>query len=123
MKVLLLFLAGGFGTVLRYALSSAVQRHAGLSFPWGTMAVNLLGCFLFGLFWSLMESRVDISREWRSVVLVGFLGGFTTFSSFAFEATGLLRDGAWLPALGHVVGQNVLGVALVMLGLAVGRHG
>lgn len=123
MKWILLFLAGGLGTWCRYGLSTAVQRHAGLNFPWGTFAVNLLGCFLFGLLWSLFENRVEVSREIRAVVLVGFLGGFTTFSSFAFEAAGLLRDGAWLPALGHVLGQNVLGVLLVFLGLLAGRHG
>lgn len=123
MKWVLLFAAGGLGTLCRYGLSNLVQRQAGLHFPWGTFAVNLLGCFLFGLLWSLFENRVDISREVRAVVLVGFLGGFTTFSSFAFEAAGLLRDGAWLAAAGHLLGQNVLGVALVFAGLLVGRHG
>lgn len=123
MKLLLLFIAGGAGTLLRYGLSSLVQRHAGVSFPWGTLAVNMIGCFLFGWLWSLFEGRVEVSRELRAVVLVGFLGGFTTFSSFAFEAAGLLREGAWLAALGHLLGQNVLGVTLVFLGLAAGRHG
>ena len=123
MKLLGLALAGGLGTLLRYGLSSLVQRHAGLAFPWGTLVVNLAGCFLFGLLWSLFESRWAVSRELRTVVLVGFLGGFTTFSSFAFEAAGLLEQGAWRAALGHLLGQNVLGVALVFLGLAVGRHG
>lgn len=123
MKLLLLFVAGGAGTLFRYGLSSLVQRHAGVTFPWGTFAVNMIGCFLFGWLWSLFEGRMELSRELRTVVLVGFLGGFTTFSSFAFEAAGLLRDGAWLPALGHLLGQNVIGVALVFLGLAAGRHG
>lgn len=123
MKLLLLFVAGGLGTLLRYGLSSLVQRHAGLSFPWGTFVVNMIGCFLFGVLWSLFENRLDISREIRAVVLVGFLGGFTTFSSFAFEGVGLLREGALLPALGHLLGQNVAGLLLVWLGLTVGRHG
>lgn len=123
MKLLLLFLAGGMGTVLRYGISSLVQRHAGLNFPWGTMAVNMLGCFLFGLLWSVFEIRVEVSRDVRAMVMVGFLGGFTTFSSFAFEAAGLIEKGAWLAAAGHVVGQNALGVALVILGFAAGRHG
>lgn len=123
MKLILLFAAGGLGTLLRYGLSSLVQRHAGLSFPWGTFAVNMIGCFLFGLLWSVFENRMDISREIRAVVLVGFLGGFTTFSSFAFEAVGLLREGALLPALGHLIGQNVVGLLLVWCGLTVGRHG
>jgi CrcB protein len=123
MKLVLLFAAGGLGTLLRYGISSLVQRHAGLSFPWGTFAVNMIGCFLFGVAWSVFESRLDVSRELRAVILVGFLGGFTTFSSFAFEGVGLLRDGAILPALGHLIGQNVTGLLLVWVGLAVGRHG
>jgi CrcB protein len=123
MKLVLLFAAGGLGTLLRYGISSLVQRHAGLSFPWGTFAVNMIGCFLFGVAWSVFESRLDVSRELRAMILVGFLGGFTTFSSFAFEGVGLLRDGAILPALGHLIGQNVTGLLLVWVGLAVGRHG
>jgi CrcB protein len=123
MKLLLLALAGALGTLLRYGVSSVVQRHAGLGFPWGTFAVNMAGCFLFGLLWSLFENRFEVSRDIRAIVLVGFLGGFTTFSSFAFEGAGLLREGAWLSATGHLLGQNVLGVLLVFLGLAAGRHG
>ncbi len=121
MKLLALFLAGGAGTLARYALSSAVQRHAGLAFPWGTFTVNMAGCFLFGLCWSLFEQRVTVSREMQATVLVGFLGGFTTFSSFAFEAAGLIRNGAWLSAAAHVAAQNALGILLVFAGLAAGR--
>ena len=122
MKILGLFLAGGCGTLLRYGLSTLVQRQTGLNFPWGTFAINLLGCFLFGLLWSVFESRVEVSREVRAVVLVGFLGGFTTFSSFAFEAAGLIRDGAWLAACGHLIGQNAGGILLLFAGLALGQH-
>lgn len=122
MKLLWLAVSGAMGTLLRYGLSSLVQRYAGLTFPWGTMAVNLLGCFLFGLLWSVFENRMEVSMELRAVVLVGFLGGFTTFSSFAFEAAGLLRDGAWWRATAHIAGQNIVGIALVYLGLAAGRH-
>lgn len=122
MKILGLFLAGGCGTLLRYGLSSLVQRQAGLNFPWGTFAVNLLGCFLFGLAWSVFEGRLEVSRDVRAVVLVGFLGGFTTFSSFAFESAGLIREGAWLAASGQLVGQNAGGILLLFAGLALGRH-
>lgn len=120
-RLLCIALAGAAGTLARYGLTHLVQRHAGLTFPWGTFAVNVLGCLLFGLCWALFERRVDHVAEWRLVVLVGLLGGFTTFSSFAFEGAGLLRDGAWGLALLHIAGQNVLGVAAVWAGLALGR--
>lgn len=120
MKLLLLALAGAAGTLARYGLSNLVQRHSGLAFPWGTFAVNMAGCLAFGLLWSVFESRADVSREARAIVLVGFLGGFTTFSSFAFEAAGLIRSGAWWAAFGHIAGQNALGVAFVFLGLYLG---
>ena len=83
--------------------------------------MNVAGCLLFGLFWSLFEQRATHVAEWRAVILVGLLGGFTTFSSFAFEGAGLLRNGEWGLALLHVAGQNVLGVLAIFVGLALGR--
>lgn len=116
-----LALAGGIGTLARYGLQGYVQLRAGSAFPWGTLVVNLLGCFLFGLVWSLAEERLLIGGELRAVLLVGFMGGFTTFSSFAFETGQLMRDAQWLLAAGNVLAQNVLGLAGVFLGFACGR--
>lgn len=120
-RLLLIALAGAVGTLARYGLTHLVQRHAGLTFPWGTFAVNVVGCLLFGLCWSLIEQRVAHVAEWRAVILVGLLGGFTTFSSFAFEGAGLLRNGEWGLALLHMAGQNVLGILAIFAGLALGR--
>ncbi len=120
-RLLLIALAGAVGTLARYGMTHLVQRHAGLTFPWGTFAVNVLGCLLFGLCWSLIEQRVAHVAEWRAVILVGLLGGFTTFSSFAFEGAGLLRNGEWGLALLHMAGQNVLGILAIFAGLALGR--
>lgn len=120
-RLLLIALAGALGTLARYGLTHLVQRHAGLTFPWGTFAVNVVGCLLFGLCWSLIEQRVAHVAEWRAVILVGLLGGFTTFSSFAFEGAGLLRNGEWGLALLHMAGQNVLGLLAIFAGLALGR--
>ena len=120
-KILWMALAGMLGTLSRYGLQGLVQRHAGSVFPWGTMAVNMAGCFLFGLVWSLAEDRLTISSEVRTIILVGFMGAFTTFSSFAFETAQLMRDAEWLLAGANVVSQNVCGVLCLFLGLALGR--
>ncbi|MBI3611213.1 MAG: fluoride efflux transporter CrcB [Nitrospirae bacterium] len=120
-KLLWIGLAGTLGTFARYGLSGAVQRVCGSAFPYGTLAVNVLGCFLFGLVWSLAEDRLSISGEVRTVILIGFMGAFTTFSSFAFETTQLLRDAQWALAAGNVLAQNVVGIAGLFLGFIAGR--
>jgi len=120
-KIVMIGLAGALGTLARYGLSSWIQRHAAFGFPWGTFGVNVTGCFAFGLAWSVLEPRLGVSGEWRSVLLIGFMGGYTTFSSFVFETQQLLRDSEWLLAAGNLVGQNVLGIAFLFLGLAIGK--
>jgi CrcB protein len=114
-------MAGAAGTLSRYWLGGLVQRICGESFPWGTLVVNGLGCFLFGFVWSLAEERLVISGETRFLILTGFMGAFTTFSTFAFETGEQLRDSEWLLALGNVAAQLILGLALVFLGTALGR--
>lgn len=113
--------AGAFGTLCRYGVSAAVQKLCGPAFPWGTFAVNAAGCFLFGVVWALAEERLVISGQTRFVILTGFMGAFTTFSTFAFETGQFLRDAQWLSAAANVAGQNVLGVACVFLGLTASR--
>jgi len=120
-KLLWIGLAGVLGTFARYGLSGAVQRACGTAFPCGTLAVNVLGCFLFGIVWTLAEDRLSISAEVRTVVLIGFMGAFTTFSSFAFETAQLLRDAQWASAAVNIVAQNVLGLVGLFLGLMAGR--
>lgn len=121
MKIFYLALAGIIGTLLRYFLGGAVQRLYSGSFPWGTFAVNMAGCFLFGLVWTAAEERFLINAELRTVLLVGFMGAFTTFSSFMFETGQLMRDSQWLLAFGNVAAQNLTGLALLFLGMAAGR--
>jgi len=120
-KFLLLAVAGALGTLARYGISGAAQRVLGSEFPWGTMAANLIGCFLAGAFWSLAEGRLSISGQTRTIVLMGFMGAFTTFSAFMLETGGLLRDAQWSWALANVGLQNCCGLVLFFLGLAVGR--
>ena len=120
-KLLWIALAGAIGTLARYWFGGFVQEHYGKLFPWGTVAVNLSGCLLFGLVWSSLEGRGHVSGETRSIILIGFMGAFTTFSTFVFETEELLRDAQWLPALGYFAVHNVGGLAALVAGLAVGR--
>ena len=120
-RVALLAVAGAAGSLARYGLTGLVQRLVSTAFPWGTFAVNAIGCLLFGFVWALAEERMIISGATRAMVLVGFMGAFTTFSTFAFETTQLLDDSQWLLAAGNLLLHNVAGVALVLVGIAVGK--
>jgi CrcB protein len=120
-ELCLIALAGAAGTLCRYGLAGIVQSMSGTRFPWGTLAVNLLGCFLFALVWGLAEERLVISGRTRIVLLTGFMGAFTTFSTFAFETGELLRDSQWALAACNVAVSNVLGLAGMFLGFAIHR--
>jgi CrcB protein len=115
-KVLLIALAGAFGTLARYGLVITVNRLVSQPFPWGTFTVNALGCFLFGLVWQLSKLQVDLSVETRTIILVGFMGAFTTFSTFIFDSHALLRTGQILQTLLYVLGQNLVGLLAFVLG-------
>lgn len=120
-KLLLIGLAGGLGTLARYGLAGLVQRWAGAGFPWGTAAVNMVGCFLFGAAWAVVGERLALSGETRTVILIGFLGAFTRFSTFVGETGQLLAESEWLLAGGNILLQNALGIIVFFLGLATGR--
>jgi CrcB protein len=121
MRLGCLFVAGGLGALARFALGGWAQRLYGGEFPWGTFVVNVVGCFFFGFIWTLADERLIISGETRLIVLTGFMGAFTTFSTFAFESGMLMRDAQWWPALGNVALHVVLGILAVLLGGALGR--
>lgn len=121
-EIVLLGIAGALGALSRYGLSGMVQWLFGERFAWGTLVVNGLGCFLFGFIWMLAaEERMLISGQTRFIVLTGFMGAFTTFSTFAFETTRYLNDSQWTLAAGNLIGQNVLGLLCVFIGMAAGR--
>lgn len=120
-KLACLALAGACGTLCRYGLAGLVHRVDGASFPWGTLTVNLAGCFLAGLVWALFEGRWPVSGEARAVVMVGFMGAFTTFSAFILETGELVRASQWFYAAGNVVLQNGLGFAALLAGSMLGR--
>ena len=112
-KFVYLGLAGAAGTITR---ACGAAPHSD-----GTAAVNILGCLLFGLLWAFVENRLSITPQMRMIIFVGFFGAFTTFSSFVFETGQLLDESQWLWAAGNVLFQNVIGIACILTGLAVGK--
>ncbi len=119
MTILLIAVGGALGSVARYLFSTTVLRATGSLFPAGTFAVNLVGCFVFGLIAGAAEQRVQLVPELRMFLLVGVLGGFTTFSSYAFESFALIRDGQFAWAGINVVGQVVAGLAGMWAGYVI----
>lgn len=120
-KLGLIALCGALGTLARFGLQGLVQRLCGEAFPWGTFVVNIVGCFLFGIVWMLAEERLLISGQTRLIILTGFMGAFTTFSTFAFETGQQLRESQWLYAAGNTAGQVIVGILCLFLGMALGR--
>ena len=112
--------SGGFlGALARYGLSGLVHRQVPLTtFPYGTLVVNLLGCLAIGVIAGLAESRQLFGPEFRAFALIGFLGGFTTFSTFGYETFALLHNDQYLQAAANVGTHVILGLALVWLGYA-----
>ena len=120
-KLVGLALAGALGTLARYGLAGFVHRINGVSFPWGTLAVNLTGCFLAGLLFALFENRWPVSGETRVLVLFGFMGAFTTFSAMILETGELLRSAEWMYAAANITMQNGLGFVALFAGMTLGR--
>ncbi|SRR5690606_31940102 len=120
-KILWLALSGALGTLARAGLGQLVQRLLGLGFPWATLVVNLLGCFGFGFAWALGERRLESAVELRLYVLTGFMGAFTTFSTFVFDSATLVQEERLGAALANVLAQNLLGFGCVVLGLWLAR--
>jgi CrcB protein len=113
--------AGALGTLLRVWISGVIQRAAGAGFPWGTAVVNVLGCLIFGAAFAALDGRVSVSPTVKLVALGGFMGAFTTFSTFIFEAEALLADGRLGVAALDVLGQSAAGLVAMVAGLALGR--
>lgn len=120
-KILLIGLAGFAGTIGRYWLSGVVARKYGETFPLGTLVVNLFGCFLVGLLFYLMQERYLVNQSVRTIILIGLLGGFTTFSSFGLQTFTLLQDNEIALATLNLVASNVLGLFLVWAGYTLAK--
>ena len=122
MNILLVFVGGGLGAAARYLLQGAVYRFTGAGFPYGTIAVNVLGCFLIGLLMSSMEERFLAAPSLRIFLTIGILGGFTTFSSFSYETMVLLREGDLLAGGLNIIASTVICLGATWLGLGLGRY-
>lgn len=119
--LILLAIAGAIGSLARFGLSGLVQKYNGVSFPWGTVVVNIAGCFLAGVIWTLFESKWAVSNETKAVVLIGFLGAFTTFSTLILETTQLANSSAWLHAAMNITLQTGLGFLALFAGASLVR--
>ncbi len=117
-----LALAGAAGTIARYLLQALAVQILGKQFPWGTLIVNVVGCFLFGIVWTLEQEHELISPETRVILLVGFMGAFTTFSTFAFETAWLAREPGLVVAAANLLAHNLLGITAVLLGVGLVRQ-
>lgn len=109
-------IGGAIGAVLRYHASGIISKYFDGVFPWGTLAVNLFGCFLIGLIWEV-SANVVVSPHWRAFVFIGLLGAFTTYSTFGLETMNLLRAGEFNLAFLNIFYSNVLGIVLVFMGM------
>lgn len=117
MLVYLLVGAGGFlGAIARYMLAVWIGQRWGRSFPLGTFVINISGSFLIGFLMSIMTEKLMLNPQWRLFLVVGFLGAYTTFSTFQYETGSLLRDGEWFVAILNVVSSIILGFAALKLG-------
>lgn len=122
MMIYLWIAAGGaLGSVARFALAAGITHRVGEGFPWGTLAVNVIGCFVIGFFATVGDEagRWPVGLTGRQFFMTGVLGGFTTFSAFGLQTLVLARDGEWLKAGGYVAGSVVLCLVAVWLGYLV----
>lgn len=120
-KVVFIFIAGGLGALSRYLLSGLIYRFFYPPFPYGTFIVNILGCFLFGFIFELAEKKALFSPELKTIFLVGFMGAFTTFSSFIFECFQLSKNQEWVFLTLNFLGQSILGFLFLYLGIILAK--
>lgn len=118
-RYIMVLVGGGVGSLARYAVGTAIMTRLGTRFPVSTMFINVSGSFLIGVLMTLLTERLQPHPNWRFLLVVGFLGGYTTFSTFAWETVALVKEGGrWLGFL-NVAGSVVFGYAAVWFGSAV----
>ena len=117
LSVLYVALGGALGSISRYLLGAwTLTLGKNIDFPYGTLAVNLIGCFVIGFLSQLMETRSSFTAEARAFIFIGLLGGFTTFSAFGNDTINLLREGRMFHALANVAANVIVGLALIWFG-------
>jgi len=121
-QILAVALGGALGALARYGLVGLVHTFASRNFPYGTFAVNILGSFLIGISYILVVEKLHLAAHWHAIIMVGFIGAFTTFSTFSLEALVLLQEGRPLPALVYVLASVLLCIAATALGMLSARQ-
>jgi CrcB protein len=122
MQALAIAAGGAIGALMRYWVSTAIYAWLGRGFPWGTLGVNLLGSFAMGILYILLLERLSSAPEMRAFLLIGFLGAFTTFSTFSIETLNLLENAQIGKALINAAGSVVICIAAAWLGVVLGRQ-
>ena len=121
LKYLMVGLGGCLGSILRFWLGSYVGGRLGSRFPYGTFVINVTGSFLIGMILTILAEKTQWSPNWRYLIPIGFIGGYTTFSTFEYETFRLVQDGQMVTAMLNVVGSVVIGFAGVWAGMVAGR--
>ena len=116
-NILLIGFGGSIGSIARYLTQKWFAANFLHAFPWGTFAVNSIGCFLIGLFWGLSFKSIDNNESWKLFLLTGLCGGFTTFSAFTLEGIGLLKDQKLFLFFSYVAASVVIGLLATYLGI------
>jgi len=119
--IIYIAIGGAAGALLRYSISGYMYKYFNGFLPWGTLAVNLLGCFAIGFLWNIFENFA-YSPNTRAFIFIGILGAFTTFSTFGLESFNLLREGEIKYAVLNILVSNIAGIALVFVGFIVSRY-
>jgi len=117
-KYLLIAAGGALGTVMRYWVGSSISSRMGTRFPYGTMVINLTACVILGFTLTYFGKRADLSSAWRFLIPIGFIGAYSTFSSYEWETLSTLRSGAFLLAGLYAIGSLILGLVATWLGTA-----
>ncbi|MGO8756787.1 MAG: fluoride efflux transporter CrcB [Terracidiphilus sp.] len=117
-RYLLIALGGAFGSVARYWVGSTISSRIGARFPWGTLIINISACVIIGFTLTYFGKRADLSPAWRFLVAIGFIGAYSTFSTYEWETLSTMRSGAFLLASLYAVGSLVLGLAATWFGAA-----
>jgi CrcB protein len=120
-KFVNLVIGGAAGTVARYLLGGAVYRLMGTAFPYGTLVVNISGCFILGILASLSDKKFMLGPDARLLLMIGFCGAFTTFSTLIFETDSLVRNGQMIRAFGNIFASVILGFILFRAGTFIGE--
>ena len=121
MKILVIALGGALGSVLRVWVSTSVYNRFPSNFPWGTISVNAIGSFLIGLMFIVIQQRFNDSEVLRGFIIIGLLGGFTTFSTFSLETLLLLETGFWAKAMINIIGSVLICIFSAFVGMGIGR--